>query len=295
MSEKSFEDTRKSIVEFVNNFSYENVIRRNLVNKDFERDVYQILIKKSVTNFELFLFVFDEIYQQNLEDIDAFHIFMRKYKKREDNKKSVVNLYFGADDIIDRDKTIKLAFKMYGYHLEMIKSYTRMLDNARFSDISIKDLSLDKDNYKEFEYINIEFDVFLSHRYYLRFYNIVVYYVLTVYYGLTVYVDWIFDYSVDRKKLSTDTVKLLQYRMNQSKKLLFFNIKGSQTTNWMSWEVGYFSCLKQKSIGILDLDEYTNGNKNVEILSSNDTLLYNESKGIYVKNTNESIFNWINQ
>ena len=206
-----------------------------------------------------------------------------------------MKLYYEAADISDRDKTIELAFRIYKQHLRMIKIYEGLYENSenRLSKLENKtfDTNFHSNKYK---YTDVSFDVFLSHRYYLRFYNIVVFYVLTVHFNLVVYVDWIFDYNVDRKKLSEDTVKLLKYRMNQSKKLIFFNILNSNTTNWMAWEVGYFSCLKEDSIGILDLDGYCTGNKNVEVLSSNDKILFDNSKGLYLEKTSRSINDWSN-
>ena len=69
----------------------------------------------------------------------------------------------------------------------------------------------------------------------------------------------------------------------------------SNTTNWMAWEVGYFSCLREESIGILDLDGYCTGNKNVEVLSSNDKILFDDTKGLYLEKSNQSINNWIHE
>ena len=117
----------------------------------------------------------------------------------------------------------------------MIRMYERIYMNANkvnmYKDSRIFNETFSSNKYK---YIDISFDVFLSHRYFLRFYNIIVYYILTVYYNLVVYVDWIFDHTIDRKKLSQETVALLKYRMTQSKKLIFFNILNSSTTNWMA-------------------------------------------------------------
>lgn len=293
MSENKFDDTRMSIEKFIKVFNKE-AIKKDFINKEFEQDVYQIIIRKSVKNFELFLFAFDEIYDQNLNDLDKFSVYMEKYKENEKSKKRFIKLYFASNDIQDRDDTIILAIKMYNFHLDLIEKYTEMFERINNNIIDLNDERLRGDKFSDLVFKNVQFDIFLSHRYYLRFYNTIVYYILTVYYDLVVYVDWIFDFDVDRKQLTTDTVYLLQYRMNQSKKLLFFNIKGSQTTNWMAWEVGYFSCLRFGNIGILDLDGYTTGEKNVEILSSNDTLIYTETDGIHTKDSSIGIKRWSN-
>lgn len=288
MSEEKFEDTRNSIRNLLNHFQNNEILITEEFER-FERKLNQIINIKSTENFELFLYTFDLIFEKKISSRSIYVEYIQSEMAKENkNTDKAIRLYYKSFiDEEGKEETLKLVFEIYGIHRSILKYYSARLLKLDLSEFTrIPELQLKKD------YDNISFDIFLSHRYYLKFYNIVVYYILTVYYKLNVYVDWIFDYEVDRKELSEDTVRLLSKRMVQSNKLLFFNIKSSQTTNWMAWEVGYFSAYKKNSIGILDLDGYCKGNKNVEVLSSNDILVYDDSKGIVVKNSLDLITNW---
>jgi len=285
--DNKFEDTRKSIVEILSLFSKE-ALRAQYRDKEFERTIIQVINNKSNKNYELFVYTFDIIFYSEISNFDEYTNFMKKYSNRKlENLDKGIQLYFEVLNSEDRDETIKLAFNVYKQHLRMVEIYKEL-----FSEID-KTTSEIGDGSEQIDHPNMNFDIFLSHRYYLKFYNIIIFYILSIHYALNVYVDWIFDYDIDRKTLTPDTVKLLKERMKQSRKLLFFNILSSATTNWMAWEVGYFSCLRKDSIGILDLDGYCNGNKNVEVLSSNDTLKYNDVNGIYVESSKSSIKDWV--
>lgn len=295
MAENNFDDTRSSMEKFIEIFNTSNP-KNQFRDRQFEEDVLQVINRKSINNFELFAYSYDLIYDYGLSNMDDFVKYIEKQRNKDSNLGKAVKLYYSASNLDERDKTIQLALRIYQQHLRMVDEYQRLYDNSDNKISTIYNNIFDEDFYKqEYKYTDISFDVFLSHRYYLRFYNIIVFYILTVYFDLVVYVDWIFDHNVNRKKLSEKTVKLLKYRMNQSKKLVFFNILNSNTTNWMAWEVGYFSCLKENSIGILDLDGYCTGNKNVEVLSSNDTILFENTKGLFLEKTEQSINDWIEE
>lgn len=292
MAENRFDDTRKSIAKVVNIFFKES--KSTFRNVKFEEVVMQVINRKSIKNFELFAHVFDLIYDMKLKNLDEFKTYMNQFSEVDDTK-TVYKLYYDTKDIDERDLTVEYAFDVYNQHLSLIKKFEEVyMAQKKVGTLKMKDYFDESFFSKEYKFINIRFDIFLSHRYYLKFYNIIIFYILTVFYDLVVYVDWIFDYQVDRKKLDQETVKLLKYRMKQSKKQVFYNILNSSTTNWMAWEVGYFSCLKENSIAILDLDGYCKGNKNVEVLSSNDRILYDSQKGLYLEQANVSIKQWIN-
>lgn len=293
MADNKFEDTRSSILKLISIF-YKSSNQSKLRNLQFEDNVTQIVTRKSINNFELFAYTFDSIYDNNFLSKNSFIEYIQRERNKESKDNKLVNLYFSSLDIEDREKTIDLAFGVFEQHQAMIRNYESIYINAkRTSEKFESRIFNDKFYSNDYKYTDISFDVFLSHRYFLRFYNIIVFYILTAHYDLIVYVDWIFDHTVDRKKLSEDTVKLLKYRLAQSNKLVFFNIVNSNTTNWMAWEVGYFSCLREDSIAILDLDGYCTGNKNVEVLSSNDRILFDDVKGLYLFGSGLAIRDWV--
>lgn len=293
MADNKFEDTRSSILKLISIF-YKSSNQSKLRNLQFEDNVTQIVTRKSINNFELFAYTFDSIYDNNFLSKNSFIEYIQRERNKESKDNKLVNLYFSSLDIEDREKTIDLAFGVFEQHQAMIRNYESIYINAkRTSEKFESKIFNDKFYSNDYKYTDISFDVFLSHRYFLRFYNIIVFYILTAHYDLIVYVDWIFDHTVDRKKLSEDTVKLLKYRLAQSNKLVFFNIVNSNTTNWMAWEVGYFSCLREDSIAILDLDGYCTGNKNVEVLSSNDRILFDDVKGLYLFGSGLAIRDWV--
>ncbi len=293
MADNKFEDTRSSILKLISVF-YKSSNQSKLRNLQFEDNVTQIVTRKSINNFELFAYTFDSIYDNNFLSKNSFIEYIQRERNKESKDNKLVNLYFSSFDIEDREKTIDLAFGVFEQHQAMIRNYESIYINAkRTSEKFESRIFNDKFYSNDYKYTDISFDVFLSHRYFLRFYNIIVFYILTAHYDLIVYVDWIFDHTVDRKKLSEDTVKLLKYRLAQSNKLVFFNIVNSNTTNWMAWEVGYFSCLREDSIAILDLDGYCTGNKNVEVLSSNDRILFDDVKGLYLFGSGLAIRDWV--
>lgn len=288
MPEEKFEDTRNSIKSLLYHFQNKDIEIPEQF-KEFERKLNQIINIKSTENFELFLYTFDLIFEKKISSLSIYVDYIQAEMEKENkNTDKAIRLYYKSyNDEEGKEETLKLVFEIYEIHRSILKYYSAsLLKRSLMEYTKIPEMELEN------EYDNIAFDIFLSHRYYLKFYNIVVYYILSEYYKLNVYVDWIFDYEVDRKELSEDTVKLLSKRMMQSNKLLFFNIKSSQTTNWMAWEVGYFSAYKKNSIGILDLDGYCKGNKNVEVLSSNDTLVYERSRGIVVKESLDLVTTW---
>lgn len=66
--------------------------------------------------------------------------------------------------------------------------------------------------------------------------------------GYNAYVDWIDDPQLDRTKVSQETAKILQKRMNNSRQLYYVLSSNSTTSIWMPWELGYFDGLKTKQI-----------------------------------------------
>jgi len=61
MAENKFEDTISSIQQLIDLFLESDTISRYR-NRQFEEDVRQIVTRKSISNFELFAYSFDVIY-----------------------------------------------------------------------------------------------------------------------------------------------------------------------------------------------------------------------------------------
>lgn len=71
--------------------------------------------------------------------------------------------------------------------------------------------------------------------------------------GLVAFVDWKSDrQDLKRSKSSAYTAKVLELRMKQSKALILIRTNESDSSIWVSWEIGYFTALGKK-IAILDL------------------------------------------
>ncbi|GAB4348214.1 MAG: hypothetical protein Kow0073_00810 [Immundisolibacter sp.] len=69
--------------------------------------------------------------------------------------------------------------------------------------------------------------------------------------GLKVYIDWIDDPQLDRGNVTAENADILRRRMRASKSLVYLTTKGSSTSRWMPWELGYFDGLRAGFIGIL--------------------------------------------
>ncbi len=77
--------------------------------------------------------------------------------------------------------------------------------------------------------------------------------------GLVAFVDWKSDREdLERSKSSAYTADVLRLRMRQSKCLVVIRTKESDSSVWVSWELGYFSALNRKTAIMIveeDLDE----------------------------------------
>lgn len=69
--------------------------------------------------------------------------------------------------------------------------------------------------------------------------------------GLNVYIDWIDDPQLDRGSVTAENADILRRRMRSSKSLVYLTTKGSSTSRWMPWELGYFDGLRSGFIGVL--------------------------------------------
>jgi chromosome condensin MukBEF MukE localization factor len=74
--------------------------------------------------------------------------------------------------------------------------------------------------------------------------------------GLVAFVDWKSDRSdLNRSKTNQFTAEVLQLRMRQSKCLFLLRSNESDSSRWVSWELGYFSTLDRKVV-VLNVLEY---------------------------------------
>ena len=211
MTEK-FEDTRKSITKLVDIFINSSLSLAGR-NQRFESLVKQVISKKLSNNFEFFVYVFDSIFNHQISDINSFVEIMIQHSKSKEDR--IYKLYYDIRPD-DRDETIRIAFEVFKINEEMKEKYLSSFDYTEKERNSTSNSNYaNKTQLSDYKYSNIKFDIFLSHRYYLKFYNIIVYYILTVFFDLRVYVDWIFDFEVKRKTLTKTNVKLLKQRIDR--------------------------------------------------------------------------------
>lgn len=256
-----FEKYREIFVDLLKIFSEKIRIAPSSYSDDqFERIILEIVNERTAEEFALFSILFDliinnrEKYPQGYRRNDLIYLFNnRPYVKKE--KKKEIYQYTNYHTIIEL----------------VIETFSFISSN---NVVSFDD--------------GMRFDIFLSHKYKNKIFNLIVYHILTGYYGLRVYVDWIYDKSVNRLRVSRKTVLMLQTRMEQSCNFLFFNLDRVATSNWMAWEVGYFSGLRKGMIGILDLGDYYGRNRtSIEVLSSTERFFFNGSDIVEDKNYND--------
>jgi hypothetical protein len=100
------------------------------------------------------------------------------------------------------------------------------------------------------------FDVFVSHSLHDRI-NVRSYVDKLNSFGLLCFVDWIYDPSdLSRDKTDDYTPEALKIRLQQSKILLLLRSNESDSSTWVSWEIGYFMALNKK-ITVLTLPATT--------------------------------------
>jgi hypothetical protein len=282
------EDNRNTLRSIANLFE-NNAAKRDLKDSKFEEVIKQIVYRKSAYYYDLFLVAYDEICNYTFNNYEEFERHIEKQRKNKYPSR-LLKFYESSNNEEPRDDTIKYALEVYNYQ-------TVMLDKLKFS--SLRRNTNDNNGFDNILGLlnsdNVLFDIFLSHRYIYKFYNLVIYYALTVYYGFTVYVDWIYDKEIDRKDVTRATCDMLIKRMRQSKTFIFFNINKLNTTNWMSWEVGYFRGFKADAISILDLNGYCKGNTNVEVMSTEYQMTYHKSSNDIIVNGDSahSIKDWV--
>lgn len=73
--------------------------------------------------------------------------------------------------------------------------------------------------------------------------------------NLSVYIDWVDDAQLDRSRVSKETAKLLQVRMQRCRCLFFVTSEYSSSSKWMPWELGYFDGIKNGRVAILPITE----------------------------------------
>lgn len=124
------------------------------------------------------------------------------------------------------------------------QAYDRLFENAKHESVDMRDE-------------HTEFDIFLSHSYKDK--EIIPYLKKELEsMGYSVYVDWLNDKFLSRDEVTSDTAKVLQTRMKQSKSLFFATSENSSNSKWMPWELGYFDGIKDKKVAILPIN--TNNN-----------------------------------
>lgn len=270
MSFENYEEQRRAIIKFIMNST--NVIeheRYMISYVDMLHEFSDLISEKSISNFKNFLMLFDLIF-------DHQTIGVNDYEK-------ILNI---AENTLRKSKS-KNQFITYIQRNRISRSFNDIVRHIVTARDRLVDTGFSNQSYDE----SAKFDIFLSHRYYNKFYNFVVYIILKNLYKLNVYVDWICDAHMNRRKINRSTVKKLKNRMEQSSNLLFFNLDRTSTTNWMAWEVGYFSRQKGQ-IGILDLLDYATSSTNVEVLSSNNLIVVGNRGKLIVKETGKSISEW---
>ncbi|MDX0802755.1 toll-Interleukin receptor [Sinorhizobium medicae] len=84
------------------------------------------------------------------------------------------------------------------------------------------------------------YDIFLSQA--IRDEELVlgVYTILTEDIGLTVYCDWVEKPLSDRSKTTPSDAEYIKGKMLASRGLMFIDSEHAATSNWMSWEIGWF-------------------------------------------------------
>ncbi len=97
MADNKFEDTRSSIQKLL--IIFYRSIENKFVNRKFEQVVIQIVYKKSISNFELFAYVFDSIYDYNLKNKEDFLNFINKESEKDVKDKRVANLYCSSNNL----------------------------------------------------------------------------------------------------------------------------------------------------------------------------------------------------
>ncbi|MFY0684147.1 MAG: toll/interleukin-1 receptor domain-containing protein [Balneola sp.] len=108
------------------------------------------------------------------------------------------------------------------------------------------------ESYKEFSFLE-NYDIFLSHSFSDADIINGIKKKLELS-GYSVYVDWIEDYQLDRRLVSSHTARLLRNRMRRSKSLFYVTSSNSTKSKWMPWETGYFDGFKGK-VAIFPVNE----------------------------------------
>ncbi|PKQ46073.1 TIR domain-containing protein [Confluentibacter flavum] len=106
--------------------------------------------------------------------------------------------------------------------------------------------------------INKKYDIFLSHSY-LDKDEIASLKIYLEDFGFSVYIDWIEDYQLNRNSVTKETAKIIKYRMQNCKSLVYAFSRNSSLSKWMPWELGYFDGYKGL-VAVLPISDYESDN-----------------------------------
>ena len=85
--------------------------------------------------------------------------------------------------------------------------------------------------------------------------------------GLSVYVDWMEDPQLDRTKVTRENAQTLRNRMRTCRSLFYAASSNSESSKWMSWELGYFDGYRNKAAIVPVVDGYQSSFEGQEYLS----------------------------
>lgn len=85
--------------------------------------------------------------------------------------------------------------------------------------------------------------------------------------GLSVYVDWIDDPQLDRAKVTRANAQTLRNRMRTCRSLFYAASSNSESSKWMSWELGYFDGYRGKVAIVPVVESYQSSFEGQEYLS----------------------------
>lgn len=106
----------------------------------------------------------------------------------------------------------------------------------------------------EKSFVDIKYDIFLSHSYLDRDTVEKLNYVLEEELGLSVYVDWIENPELNRESVTPETARSLRSAMDRSSSLLYAISTSASASKWMPWELGY-SDAKHGRVAVLPIEK----------------------------------------
>ncbi|WP_028857223.1 TIR domain-containing protein [Psychrilyobacter atlanticus] len=125
-----------------------------------------------------------------------------------------------------------------------LKDINKTIENSNFNKLYGESVIMESAGLENDASTKI-YDIFLSHSY-LDSKQIYVIKKEIENMGFSVYVDWIEDFTLNRKNVNKKTALLLKKRMESCKSLFYATTENYQHSKWMPWELGYFDGIKGK-------------------------------------------------